>query len=449
VTRSAPSALPQASLRETLAVLLFAAGPLFAKGLILRRPRVVAAVARSDAEARGIRLLARLRLKYGEGPLRLRLPGRAKAVALSPRHLRRILAHTPEPFAADTREKRTALAHFQPEGVLVSTGADRAERRRLNETALETGCPVHSLAAPLTRLAQDEAGALAAGDTLGWPRFRQAWARLVRQAVFGPAARDSEDLTARLDTLRGDSNWAFLKPRRRRLRESFLTDVRERLQAAPAGSLGALAWSRAKPGSAPEHQVAHWLFAFDSAGIAAFRTLAMLALHPDSAARARRDPDYLRASILETLRLWPTTPAVLRETTRETDWQGRALPEGSALLIHLPFFHRDPGRIPYADRFLPAVWLDGRAEAWPFVPFSAGPAGCPARDLVLLLAGAWIAALGREHLFLVPRDAGLDPAKLPATFDHFSLRLAKAALPRRGPEPALAGAVDRFSPDGD
>lgn len=449
MTRSAPPALPKASLRETLAVLLFAAGPLFAKGLILRRPRTVAAIARSDAEGRGIRLLARLRLKYGEGPLRLRLPGREKAVILSPRHLRRVLSQTPEPFAADTREKRAALAHFQPKGVLVSSGAERAERRRLNETALETGCPVHSLAGPLTRLAQAEAGALAGADALTWPEFRGAWSRLVRQAVFGASARDSQDLDKRLDTLRGDSNWAFLKPRRRRLREAFLADVRARLEAAPAGTLGALAWRRAEPGTAPEHQVAHWLFAFDAAGIAAYRTLAMLALHPDSAARARRDPDYLSACLLETLRLWPTTPAVLREASRETDWEGRTLAAGSALLIHLPFFHRDPGRIPYADRFVPAVWLDGRADAWPFVPFSAGPAGCPARSLVLLLAGAWIAALGREHLFLVPRGAGLDPAKLPATFDHFSLRLGRAPIPRRGPEPALAGAVDRLSTDGD
>jgi cytochrome P450 len=174
----------------------------------------------------------------------------------------------------------------------------------------------------------------------------------------------------------------------------------------------------------------------------------MLALHPDSAARARRDRAFLRASILETLRLWPTTPAVLRQTVRETDWDGRALPPGSGLLIHLPFFHRDPGRIPYADRFLPAIWLDGRAEAWPFVPFSDGAAGCPARNHVLFHAGAWIEALGREHLFLLPRGGRLDPAKLPATFDHFPLRLRIAPLPRPGQEPALTGAVEGLSPDG-
>lgn len=450
VTRSdAPRELPKASLRETLAILLFAAGPLFAKGLILRRPRIVAAAARSDAEGRGIRLLARLRLKYGEGPLRLGLPGREKAVVLSPRHLRRILSQTPEPFAADTDEKRAALAHFQPEGVLISSGPERAERRRFHESALETDCPVHSLAAPLSRLAEAEALSLPAGGEVGWLDFRRAWFRVVRQAVFGPSARDEESLTDALETLRADANWAFLKPRRGRLRRRVLERLSDRLRAAPAGTLGALARDRAGEGSAPEHQVAHWLFAFDAAGIAAYRTLAMLALHPDAGARARRDRPFLRASILETLRLWPTTPAVLRQTTRETEWDGRRLPAGAGLLIHLPFFHRDPGRIPYADRFVPAVWLDGRAEAWPFVPFSAGPAGCPARNLVLFLAGAWIEALGRERLFLLPRGTGLDTGRLPATFDHFTLRLRVAPLARKGQEPARTQAVDACSSDGD
>jgi cytochrome P450 len=132
----------------------------------------------------------------------------------------------------------------------------------------------------------------------------------------------------------------------------------------------------------------------------------------------------------------------------ETEWDGRTLPAGAGLLIHLPFFHRDPGRIPYADRFTPAAWLDGRAEAWPFVPFSAGPAGCPAQDLVLFLAGAWIETLVEGHVPLLPRETGLDPAALPATFDHFPLRLALRPIARGAREPALADSVDRLSSNG-
>jgi cytochrome P450 len=173
--------------------------------------------------------------------------------------------------------------------------------------------------------------------------------------------------------------------------------------------------------------VGQWLFAFDAAGIAAYRTLAMLALHgtTERQVRGEEGPDrpYLRACLLDCIRLWPTTPALLRETTAETFWEAGRLDEGTGLIIHLPFFHRDRGRIPYADRFAPQAWLTGEAQAWPFMPFSGGPAECPARQLVLFLAGEWIAALMDRRRFSLPHGRGLNPERLPVTFDHFSLRL--------------------------
>jgi cytochrome P450 len=441
--------LPRASLRDTLSILLLAAAPLVAKGLILRRPGMVHLLARSGTEGRGVRLLARLRRKYGDGPLLLRWPLREQAVVLAPKELRRILAETPEPFAADSSEKVAALAHFQPEGVLISEGTERAERRAFNEQVLESACPVHSLAPSLAAFVEAETAPLRASSSLSWPEFTGAWYRMARQAVFGTAGRDDEALTDRLAQLRADANWAFMKPRRRRLRDAFLASVRERLAQAEAGSLGALAHARATPGTAPEDQVAHWLFAFDAAGMAAFRALAMLALHPGAQTRARASAEVRRACILETLRLWPTTPAVLRQTRAETFWEAGALPAGAGLLINLPYFHRDGSRIPYADRFVPDIWLDGRAEAWPFVPFSAGPASCPARNLVLFLASAWIAALMRDRDVALPAGTAPDPAKLPATFDHFPLRLNFApseANRDEAQEPASESAVDRQIP---
>src|SRR5690606_16838728 len=149
-------------------------------------------------------------------------------------------------------------------------------------------------------------------------------------------------------------------------------------------------------------QVPHWLFAFDAVTQTAMRTLAMLAAHPLHAIRVREertDEDqgtqpplpYLRACVLETARLWPTTLVVLRDSTTATSWRGRIMPGQTSVVIVSSFFHRDPTAVAYADRFVPPIWLDGRGEQQPgFVPFSAGPARCPGENLVLFTASAFL-----------------------------------------------------------
>ena len=136
---------------------------------------------------------------------------------------------------------------------------------------------------------------------------------------------------------------------------------------------------------APEHQVPQWLFAFDPAGMATFRALALLAIHPDyarvvrSEVEAQDDPTRmptLRATVLESLRLWPTSPLILRETSTETTWENGTLPAHSAVTIFSPFFHRDDQRLPQANSFSPDLWAGDRPTTdWPFIPFSEGSAG--------------------------------------------------------------------------
>jgi hypothetical protein len=158
--------------------------PTLAKGPILRRPCVVALAERLDLDARAVRRVARLHDRHGPGPVVVAVPGRPQAVLLAPDHVRRVLAEGPEPFAPASREKRSALAHFEPDVSLVSTGAERARRKRLNDAALEAGRATHSLAGALTPRIEAEATALAEpGGTLDWPRFAAVWSRL------GPARR--------------------------------------------------------------------------------------------------------------------------------------------------------------------------------------------------------------------------------------------------------------------
>jgi cytochrome P450 len=80
-----------------------------------------------------------------------------------------------------------------------------------------------------------------------------------------------------------------------------------------------------------------------------FRSLALLASHPQQASAARKEIDarsgpemdqmpYLRATVLESLRLWPTPPLILRDTTHATSWRNGIMRPNTGLVIFTPFF---------------------------------------------------------------------------------------------------------------
>jgi cytochrome P450 len=437
---SDPRPLPMASPGESLAVAAEVLAPLIARGIIKRRRSVTDLASRADADARAVRRLQALRAEHGSTTVGLTVPGRSVAVVLDPDDAKDVLARTPEPFAAATGDKRSALEHFQPGGVLVSHGPERAERRRFNEAVLDTDRPQHRLADDLLAKAIDETdrladlseriGALTHDDIAG------AWWRMVRRVVLGDAAADDHAITDLIAELRGTSNWAFAAPRRRRTQAAFDARLAAHLLAAEPGSLAALVASEhAGPATDREQQVPQWLFAFDAALIAAVRSLALFATHPAEAATVRRevagvdlrqpaDLPSTRALVLESLRLWPTTPAILRETTEDAELGGVRIPAGTELLIHAPYLHRDDENLADADRLALHLWRDGRDEAdWPLVPFSAGPAMCAGRNLVLLLTGAVVGRLVQRLDLDLTDGAELSPdAPLPGTLSPFSLQ---------------------------
>ncbi|MFF0146699.1 cytochrome P450 [Amycolatopsis sulphurea] len=403
--------------------------PTVAGGVLKRRPGVQQIAQRMQWDRRSVRLLTGLQDKYGGRPLRLRVPGRSIVLPLSAEDVGAVLAETPVPFSPSTVEKRAALGHFQPHGALISPLAQRDERRRFNEEVLDPGHALHELAGPFDKAIAEEAADLRKALSLDWDRFATSWWRIVRRIVLGAGARDDDTVTDLLARLRLDANWAYLHPRRTEVRRQFLQRLEGHLQRAEPGSLAENIAKTPSPIPVAD-QVAHWLFAFDAAGIVAFRTLALLAARPGTVhAGPAPELPYLRACALESVRLWPTTPMLLRETTEPTAW-GRA---GTTILVFTPFFHRDHRRMSYADSFVPEIWLDGRAAAQPaLVPFSAGPAICPGRDLVLFTVSTLLAELLRHrdhHL----AGADLSPGRpLPATVDPFHLRFtARLSEPER------------------
>lgn len=411
-----------ASAADTARLLSTVLLPTIAGGVIKRRPLLMGLVGLLGGDERAVREIARLRDRYGDGPLSLRVPGREIAVVLSPSDVGAVLDATPDPFTPASTDKIGALKHFQPHAVLITRDKRaRAERRAANEQALETGRRLHHLAAPIHRVITEEAATLT-GRTLDWDTFDTTWQRVVRRIVLGAAARDDKRLTELLDRLRRTANWAWLVPRRDRLRSEFTERLRVHVERGEHGTIAA-GFPRDVD---PVGQVPHWLFAFDAAGMAIMRTLAVLATHPDAAARAETGTEapaqlpFLRACVLDTLRLWPTTPALLRETTAPV----LGLPEGTTLFMFAPYFHRA-----VSDRFEPDLWLDGRARSQPaLVPFSDGPGQCPGRNLVLYTTSTMLAAMRAHRDHELTADHGLrEHEHLPATLDNFHLEFRATA----------------------
>jgi cytochrome P450 len=441
------TSVPTASVADSARVATKVLAPLAARGLIVRRPPVVKVAEKLDLDRAAVEELQRLRDRYGPGPVQLRVPGKQMAVVLDPDDVHRILEGSPVPFAADTQEKKAALAHFQPGGVLPASPEERPERRRFNEAVLDTPSPIHELGTSLVAAVREEADAIAAEAErtghLTWDTFIDGWWRTVRRVIFGVGARDDHELTDLAGELRARANWAYLASEDEELRERFLDRIRHHLARAEAGSLAEVAARvPAGPGTDPAHQVPQWIFAYDPGGIATIRALALLAAHPTELARVRDElagldlgePHELprtRAAVLDGLRLWPTTPGVLRETTAPTEWRGGTLASGTSLVIFAPFFHRDDTRLAYADRFEPELWLGAPSlDRWPLIPFSDGPVVCPGQNLVLLTTSTMAAALlERFDLALDPADRLRGDQPMPSVLSPFDL--AFAVRPRR------------------
>ncbi|TLP97330.1 cytochrome P450 [Nesterenkonia salmonea] len=441
---SVQNPLPTASPVETAKILAEVELPTISKGPIIRRPRMVAAVENLGLEARAVTRMQTIAEKYGRGPIMLALPGRKMSMVLDPDHVHRILEESPEPFATAETLKRHALKHFEPQVALISHGPERARRREVNEQLLDHNHPIHRMAQQFMPAVREEAQALleqvdTAGGSLDYSTYFKAWFRLVNRVVLGDSYRDDEQLIELMETQRARGNWAFFRPVDTDARDEIHARIDQAVSRAEPGSIAAfmneMGTSANSETSREEdvQQIPQWLFAFDPAGMASYRGLALLASHQDrlDAARFQVDEEaqadtpmlpLLRATVLESLRLWATTPMILRETTREVEFEHGVMPEGTTVLIFAPFFHRDEKNLDFAHRFSPEVWDHERTrDEWPLVPFSAGPGLCPGRHLVLLLTSNFIAQIvGQRSIDLLSHD--LEPGRLPALLNNFSLK---------------------------
>jgi cytochrome P450 len=404
-------------------------------------PTMVVAAQRLGFDTAAVRTMQGLRRKHGPAPLLLPIPGRPQLLLLDPTDVANVLNSTPIPFRTDTNEKRAALNHFEPGNVLIADPARRAVLRPLHEAALGTSNTVHTLVSRFDEIIREEYRSVVSSDAreITWSLFADAWFRVVRRIVFGDRARDDDNLTKLLNRLRSRANWAFFLRQDRAGRRRLQEKLQQCLTQAEKGSLASMI--PADPQYEPSSQIAQWLFAFDPAGMTTFRTLALLACHRQFMERAREEAlrgqppgdareSFTRRCVLEALRLWPTTPAILRETTEDVFWNGCPIKSGTGIIIFTPFFGRDDETLEFAHRMAPEIWERSRNDAlgeFGIIPFSDGPAICPAHNLVPLVACLVIKTMiaNRAFSLLVPK---LDLRQLPGTLNHFEIRLGVAAL---------------------
>jgi cytochrome P450 len=354
--------------------------------------------------------------------------------------VRYALEGAPEPFAADPEAKKRGMSAFQPHALTISRGTLWRERRDWTEAVLQTPATTHSDAARFVKVVEEEVGAL--GPEIAYEDLHRAYQRLTRRIVLGESAADDDEVTRELGDLMAAGNG--MPSERPDGYDAFAERIASYVSAAEPGSLAGAA-AAAEPASAdvrPDGQVPHWLFATqDTLSANAMRAAALLGSHPEVLADAVAELAKVRtksltprgvaglkvtrATLLEAMRLWPTTPLLSRETTADVTWHGVRVPAGTNVLISNVFLHRDRARLgDAADRCTPAGWIDGAfGDDWALNFFSHGPQGCPGANLALLLGTATLATILRKGNPALVKPA-LDPSKpLPHMLDVFALRV--------------------------
>lgn len=382
--------LPRATVRENMALATTFFMPSLLRGTITSSARGQALTTRLDTLGRAQRVLSGLRERHGGRSVLVRGPAGPTLLVLSREDVRRVLTASDEVFTLASKEKLGGLGPFLDGTLLLSRGGPRAARRTFASAVLGAS----ELYDGFAEVAAREAATLVPG-ALTYDLVNDSWNRVARTCLYGAGARDDTELSDVLAELRRAGNWLGARKRRQaRLSARYDALIARHLGRAEPGSLAGKVATLPHDGDVcPVRQAAFWLMGFTVPPPGLMQTLALLAVHSPELELARSSTDYLRACLLEGLRLWAPVPALMRTVTVDTPWDGDVLPAGTSVLIPLILHERSP-QLDYADRFSPEIWLDGTAEAeWLLGPFSRGPGECKGMNLALHAGTAFLASL--------------------------------------------------------
>jgi cytochrome P450 len=428
--RSEPQAevgkIEDASIAESLKFVTTGLLPSLARGLFKPRRGAMKRLTALRTDERAIHALSAIREKHGGDGVRLL--GGKMAVLWGAPAIREVLDNSATTYASDGGAKRKGMDHFQPDALTISRGEEWRDRRVFNESVLAYSERLHPLASRFLDVVRDEVERLRIGPQLEWEAFEGLWDQITLRVIFGDHARGDQELTDLLAKLMnegqrlvgaGEPGDGFYEMYGKI--ERYLADPQE-------GSLVSLVPQAPQSDrTRVAHQVPHWMFAMrDTLGANAYRALAVIAADPSLCARVREElpegGEVLEGVLHEVMRLWPTTPLLARETTRDVELGGVKLEEGTQVFMLNIFNHRRPEGIDDADRVVPERWMGDNPTEYRFNHLSNGTQDCPGGPLVLLLGKAVLARLLDEYSFKLLEPSLPAGGDQPTMLDFFAIR---------------------------
>jgi cytochrome P450 len=428
--------LASATLPEALAVVATGVVPALVRGLFSPRRSAMKLLTSLDADGRAAGVLTKLRRKHdGQG---IKLLGGRLVVVWGESAIKEVLDRSADAYAGDAGAKAKGMCHFQPDALTLSHGDDWRDRRAFNEAVLASSERRHPFAGRFLSVVSGEVERLGIRDTLVWTDWERLFDRVTLRVIFGDEAREDQALTARLEKLMGEAN--RLVGLRRSDDYFELYGQLERYLVDP-GAESLVAQIAAAPQTDRTrivHQIPHWIFAMrDTLAANAYRALAAIVADPGVHERVLVELEgvdlgdpvavdglrYLEGCLQEAMRLWPTTPLLARETTREVTLAGEPLDPGTQVMLLNAFNHRDPDHVEEADRLQPERWNAGERD-YRFNHLSNGAQDCPGGPLVLLLGKAAIARILERHSLVLEQPRLAPGATLPHMLDFFETRFS-------------------------
>jgi cytochrome P450 len=433
-----PSGLPEASFAESTKVVVAGLLPTVARGLFKPRRAMSKRLTAMNADGKTVEVLSDIKRKHpGQGA---RLFGGRMVVLWGADAIREVMDNSADLYASDAGAKKKGMCHFQPDALTISRGEEWRDRRAFTEHVLATGERVHPDGDRYLATVADEFSRMRIRGTLEWDRWERLFDHLTLRVVLGDKARGDQDLTELLSKLMCEANRIVAG-------EAESSDTYHELHARmewylrdpePGSLVARFADAPQSDKTRVVHQIPHWLFAMrDTLGANTYRALAAIAADERVEERVREEMEgrdltsaadvdgmrYLEGCFQEAMRLWPSTPLLAREATRDTVLAGERIEEGTQVMLLNAFNHRDPDGVADGDLLKPERWETDQRD-YRFNHLASGSQWCPGEPLVLLLGKGVLAQMlsGWDLTVVEPELPAGSREPLPHMLDFYSTK---------------------------